>query len=198
MISTKQLIKEFTQENGVMTSRQLNELGLSSRQIKKLVNDQIISKIKQGYYQMVNDFVEDQIIISKLYPKAVIFLESALLHYEYTDRIPREWQIAVNKNEEKSKYNIDFPSIKPFYIKPEFLDIGLSTFLLNHQIIRIYNRDRTICDVLRYENKLEKEVVTQSIKNYLNDPKKNISQFIEYANIFNIREKAENRIGMWL
>jgi hypothetical protein len=45
---------------------------------------------------------------------AVIFLESALMIYAYTDRIPSSWQIAVDRNSEKSQYQIDYPIIDTF------------------------------------------------------------------------------------
>jgi len=41
------------------------------------------------------------------------------------DRIPLAWQIAVDRNSEKSKYEIDYPPIEPFYLKPKFLEIGV-------------------------------------------------------------------------
>jgi hypothetical protein len=64
--------------------------------------------------------------------------------------------------------------------------------------IKIYNRDRTICDVLRYEKKLEKEVFYNAIGRYIEDSKKNIRKLFEYAEIFNIKNKVQTRIGMWL
>lgn len=64
--------------------------------------------------------------------------------------------------------------------------------------VRIYDRDRTICDVLRYENKLEKEVFSDAIKRYIKDSKKNVRNLFEYAEIFNIKNKTQTYIGVWL
>jgi hypothetical protein len=62
----------------------------------------------------------------------------------------------------------------------------------------MYDRDRTICDVLRYETKLEVEVFTNAIRNYIKDPKKNARNLFEYAEIFNIKNKVQTYIGVWL
>jgi predicted transcriptional regulator of viral defense system len=74
MENTDVIYREFKKNGGILRTSELNKLGLSSRQIKKLW----------------------------LFPNSVIFLESALLIYEYTDRIPTAWQIAVDKNNEKN------------------------------------------------------------------------------------------------
>ena len=52
-------------------------------------------KLQQKLLQKLSP---QQIMLMKLFPTAVIYLESALLHYGYTDRIPATWQIAVDKN----------------------------------------------------------------------------------------------------
>ena len=40
--------------------------------------------------------------------------------------------------------------------------------------VRIYDRDRTICDVLKNMSKMDKEIFNKAIQGYVNDPKKNI------------------------
>ena len=104
----------------------------------------------------------------------------------------------MNKNSSKLQYNIDYPLIKPYYLEPKFIEIGIDTIEIEGVEIRIYDRDRTICDVLRYETKLEVEVFTNAIKNYIKDPKKNVRNLFEYAEIFNIRNKVKTYIGVWL
>ncbi|MFO7882679.1 MAG: hypothetical protein R6U52_09105, partial [Kosmotogaceae bacterium] len=126
------------------------------------------------------------------------FLESALLYYNYTDRIPKAWQIAVDRNSEKSKYKIDYPLIEPYYQDPKYLNIGVSTFQVQGFDIRIFDRDRTMCDIMRYEKKIEKEVFTNAVMRYIKDPRKNIRYLFEYAEVFNITKKVQSQIGKWL
>jgi len=192
------IIEEFTKQGGILKTSELHALGLSSRQIKRLLDEGEISKIKQGYYELADEVNPEEIIIAKLFPEAVIFLESALLYYNYTDRIPKAWQIAVDRNSEKSKYKIDYPLIEPYYQDPKYLNIGVSTFQVQGFDIRIFDRDRTMCDIMRYEKKIEKEVFTNAVMRYIKDPRKNIRHLFEYAEVFNITKKAQSQIGKWL
>lgn len=192
------LKKEFQRYGGILKTVELKDLGLSSRQIKRLLNEGIITKTKRGFYELTDYVIREEVIIARLFPRAVIFLESALFHYDYTDRIPPAWQIAVDRYSKTTQYKIDYPLIEPYYLEPKFLDIGVDIIEIDGIEIKIYNRDRTICDILRYEKKLEKEVFYNAIGRYIEDSKKNIRKLFEYAEIFNIKNKVQTRIGMWL
>ena len=163
-----------------------------------ILSDNIIVRIKHGFYELTNYVPREEVIISRLFPEAVIFLESAMIEYGFTDRIPSAWQIAVNKDSNKKQYGIDYPFIEPYYLEPKFIEIGINIVEIDRVKVRIYDRDRTICDTLRYEKKLEEEVFTNAIKNYIKDPKKNVRNLYEYANIFNIKNKVQTYIGVWL
>jgi predicted transcriptional regulator of viral defense system len=198
VINKNLIIEEFHKYGGVLKTSELNNIGLSSRQIKKLLNDEFIVKIKFGFYELLDVVNSEEVIIARLFPNAVIFLESALMHYGYTDRIPSSWQIAVDRDSEKSQYKIDYPLIEAFYIKAKFLEVGLDTIEINCVNVKIFDRDRTMCDILRYENKIEKEVFSEAIKRYCEDPKKNVRNLFEYSDIFNIKKKVQTYIGVWL
>ncbi|MBK5252255.1 MAG: type IV toxin-antitoxin system AbiEi family antitoxin domain-containing protein [Peptostreptococcaceae bacterium] len=198
MIDMRKIIDEFHKHGGILKTAQLNQLGLGSRQIKRLLEQGKLSKIKQGFYELSDEVNAEEAIIARLFPYAVIFLESALLHYNYIDRIPPAWQIAVDRDSEKSQYDIDYPYIKPFYQEYKFLSVGLTSIVINGVNVRIFDRDRTMCDVMRYERKLEKEVFSNAVMRYIRDSKKNIRHLFEYAEIFNIKRKVESQIGKWL
>jgi predicted transcriptional regulator of viral defense system len=198
MIDMNKIVEEFNKHGGVLKTSELNNLGLSSRQIKRLLEHGELSKIKKGYYELSHAINSEEVIIARLFPEAIIFLESALLHYNYTDRIPSAWQIAVDRDSEKSQYAIDYPIIEPYYQESKFLNVGKVTDVIDGVNIIIFDRDRTMCDVMRYERKLEREVFSNAIMRYIKDPQKNIRRLFEYAEIFNITRKVQSQIGKWL
>lgn len=198
MMKIDNLKKEFIKNGGVLKTTELNDLGLSSRQIKKLVDDARVIRIKRGYYELTDETSQEEAVIARLFPNAVIFLESALMYYGYTDRVPSAWQIAVDKDSSKSQYDIVYPIIEPFYLEPKFLEIGVDKIQIENEKVRIYDRDRTICDVLRYEKKLEKEVFNNAIKRYVKDTRKNVRKLFEYSEVLNIKKKTQTYIGVWL
>ncbi len=190
--------KAFKENGGILRTSELNNLGLSSRQINKLLEAGEIIRIKRGFYELSDSMYPEEVVIARLFPNSVIFLESALMNYDYTDRIPVAWQIAVDRDSEKTQYRIDYPQINVFYMEPKLLEVGVDIIQREGLNVKIFNRDRTICDVLRYENKLEREVFSNAIQRYVKDPKINIRKLIEYSEIFNIKNKVQTYIGVWL
>lgn len=194
----KDLYRAFENNGGILRTYQLNELGFYSRQINKLIENGDIARIKRGFYELKSSIYPEEVIIARLFPNAVIFLESALMIYGYTDRIPLSWQIAVDRNSEKGQYKIDYPLINVFYMEPKILDVGVDINQIENVDVKVFNRDRTICDVLRHENKIEREVFSNAIKRYVMDPKKDIKKLLEYSNLLNIKNKVQTYIGVWL
>lgn len=190
--------KNFIKNGGVLSTSELNSLGFSSRQISRMIDDGVISRIKYGFYESTDYPPKEEVIITRLFPNAVIFLESAAIYYGYTDRVPSAWQIAVDKDSNKAQYYIEYPSIEPYYLEAKFIDIGLDVIKVDGVDVKIYDRDRTICDILRYEKKLEDEVFMNVVKRYVEDSKKNVRRLFEYADVFNITNKVQTYIRVWL
>jgi predicted transcriptional regulator of viral defense system len=189
---------EFNKCGGLMRTSELRKLGFHSRKIIGLLEKGILSKLKTGVYEMGSEVVPDEVMLMKLFPTAVIYLESALLHYGYTDRIPATWQIAVDKNISKSQFRIAYPPVTPFYLDRRYIDIGKIEYEMNGTMIRIYDKERTICDTLRYANKLDREIFNTAIQRYVKDKEKRIPKLMEYAKILRVTKKVKNYIGVWL
>lgn len=198
MISIDQLRKQFIDHGNVMKTSELNSIGVNSRQITKFLETKVLTKIKTGFYELANSPVRDEIVIAKLFPSAVIYLESALLYYGYSNRIPTRWQIAVDKNISKPQFKISYPPIWPFFIDKKYLTIGVTEYEINGINIHIYDKDRTICDVLRYSNKLDSEVFRQAIQNYCKDKTRNIKKLLDYAKKLRVTKKVKLYIGAWI
>lgn len=103
-------------------------------------------------------------IISRLFPDGILYMETALFYYGYSDRNPAEWNIAIDKNASRQRTRIDYPSIKAYRLEPALLSIGVTRGEINFTDVRIYDRDRTICDVLRNMNKMDKEIFNKAIQ----------------------------------
>ena len=62
----------------------------------------------------------------------------------------------------------------------------------------IYSKERLICDVLKYENRMEREDLQQALKNFIMDKNKDIAKLLNYAKERKVLSKVRNQIGGWL
>ena len=189
----------FDKYGGMMRTTQLAEEKIFYPQREKLIADGYVEKIRRGYYQWVNpdDFSEVGTVI-RLFPDAILCMDTALYYYGYSDRTPGDWHLAVSKDSGKSRFKIDYPFVKPYYVEPAVLELGLTTGTMDGHAIRIYDKDRLICDCLRYRNKMDKEIFNKAIQKYIADPEKSIPKLMEYAGPLRVKKLAKDLIGVWL
>lgn len=189
----------FNKYNGVITTAEFQKAGYHHKYLKELMDKGIIRKIKRGYYEwQYEELISDTTIITRLFPDAVIYLLSALYIYDFTDRTPNEWYLAVVRGSSRPRFEIEYPKVKPYYIHEKYMNIGKTKYTYEGQEINIFDKNRTICDVIRNSNKMDKEIVNQAIKSYINDPKKNFSKLLEYAKKMRAENKVRTMMGMWL
>ena len=179
----KEKIKEvFYVNNGYVRTKDISSKGINRRYLRDLINEGVIERIKQGLYRWRDtkfDVEEELINVSKIIHNGVICLVSALAYYELTSYTPGEYTIAVRRN-----YNIklpDYPPIKLYYFSDKYYTDGVEKIDINGNIIKIYNIEKTICDCLRYEDKISKDIIVESIKEYVKRKDKNISKLMNYA-----------------
>lgn len=189
----------FESYGGVMKTSDLKANGIYYRTIKKLVDEGSIEQVRRGYYQYLDEkaFTDVPAIVT-LFPEGVLCMESALDYYGYTERTPSAWQIAVDDRTRRDRFKIAYPSVKPHFVKQEKYPIGITDGEIAGIRIKVYNRERTICDCLLHKNKMDSEVFNDAIKNYLKDPKKNVARLGEYAPILRVEKKVREVIGVWL
>ena len=189
----------FDKYGGMMRTTQLAEEKIFYPQREKLIADGYVEKIRRGYYRWINpdDFSEVGTVI-RLFPDATLCMDTALRYYGYSDRTPGDWHLAVSKDSGKSRFKIDYPFVKPYYVEPAVLELGLTTGTMDGHAIRIYDKERLICDCLRYRNKMDKEIFNKAIQKYIADPEKSIPKLMEYAGPLRVKKLAKDLIGVWL
>lgn len=189
----------FEHYGGVMKTAELSRERLYYQNIRHLLDEGLIEKLRYGYYRWVEDTRPGEAdIVVKLFPDGILCMDSALRYYGYADDAPAEWHIAVSKDSGKSRFNIDYPYVKPYYVEPSLLDIGITTGEIDGVQVRIYDRERVICDCLRYRNRMDKELFNSAVKGYVNDPLRNTAHLNRYADELRVSQKARDLLAIWL
>lgn len=189
----------FSKYGYVMTTAQLTAEKLFYRDIQRMLDECLIEKVRWGYYHWINDYgASDAIMINRLFPDAVLCMETALSYYGYSYRTPAQWSIAIDKNSSRKRLEIDYPAIRAYRVEPNLLLLGETKGKIDFENVHIYDRDRTICDVMRNMNRMDREIFNSAIQGYVKDPKKNIPNLIEYAKVLRVQKRMKDLIGVWL
>ena len=199
---TERILKDVYQciddNGGIAKKEQLIALGIDYRRILDYVESKDVIRIKNGYYTYGIERFSEEALVSKLFPDGLLCMESALYAYGYISRKPVGFHIAIDKNTSKSRFKLDYPKVIPYYTEPEVLLIGASHISYEGSDFQIYDKDRLICDCLKYENKMNREDFKEAIQSYIKDEDKDISALMEYARARKVVKRVQSLIGVWL
>lgn len=186
------------QNGGIVKASQLYTLGLDYRRIQSFVEMGVIERVKNGYYSMDFRSKREEDIIITLFSDCVLSMESALYCYRYLKSKPYKWTIAVDKNTSKSRFKLDYPLVTPYYTEPEVLQKGVTKIEFGSYEMPIYRKERLMCDVLKYEDRMDRRDLQQALKCFLMDKNKDIAKLLFFARERKVLAKVRNQIGVWL
>lgn len=190
------MIKAIMNVNGgYITSKQVSDLGIHRMYLNILVNKNEIERVDKGIY-ITKDSVEDVYFTFQLrYPKTVFGLFTALYFHGFTEIFPYSFDIMTDKD-----YHVEEISKKHsvFRVKKDIYEIGIVDYKTNMgHTIRIYDKEKCICDLIKYRNKLDLEQVKKSVKAYVMSENKDILKITEYATLMGIKDDVVQFIGMF-
>lgn len=96
----EEIISYIAKNGGFATMKEMKDANIHTRDIANLVRENLIDKIKPGFYRLADyNFFKDinlsLITVCRAEPQAVICLISALDYYEITDFNPSEIYYAI-------------------------------------------------------------------------------------------------------
>lgn len=114
--------------NGIAKSADFVAAGIRAVDVVSLCNAGFLNRVRHGYYQPAEQGVSsEEQLLATLIPKGIVCVESAWFHYGYSDFAPRKWSIAVPRSMSRTKLNVDFLALQPYYVQAELYDLGKTT-----------------------------------------------------------------------
>lgn len=172
--------KVLDENNGTISSSQAKEIGrYTYYSVLKLVKNGTLLKLRNGLFIEPSRLANTMIDINRLIPMGVLCLYSAWAYYNLTTQIPAEFNVAVDKN---IKITIpDYPPIRLLRWSGETLSIGVVKSQMNGYNVQIYDLEKSVCDAIKFRNKVGIDVMSEVLRNYLQRPDRNISKLEKYA-----------------
>lgn len=190
--------KKMDENGGIIKTRQITGMGVDYRQILAWVEEGALERVKSGYYSFGYKERSEEDLILGLFPDGALCMESALFYYHYIGQKPYTWHIAVDKNTSKSRFKMEYPVITPYYTEPKTLNLGVTEIPFASGRMKIYTKERLLCDCLKYEEKLERDVFKRAVLSYIADGTKDIAELLRIARERKVLQKVQNIIGVWL
>ncbi|GAB6137980.1 type IV toxin-antitoxin system AbiEi family antitoxin domain-containing protein [Halanaerobaculum tunisiense] len=186
--------KIFKKNGGYARTKDIINAGIHTSYLYQLEEKNVINKIKRGLYYWDNgrfNETEELVKVNKIIPNGVFCLISALSYYKLTTYNPWEHYVAIHRDAHKPALP-DYPPIKVFYFSEKQFKTGIKEIKINNNTIKIYDLEKTVCDCIRFRNKIGMDVAKDALNEYLKRKDKNINQLLKYAEITGIQNLMQN------
>lgn len=183
------LEKIFKTNGGYITREDINNANISSWFLSDFVKRNNLNKIAPGFYADDDYIIDNYCIIQRRYPKYIFSGLSALYLLGLTDKIPTDIEVSSPQNYHPSRSKIDLLIIHKLSNKKVY-ELGIKEVkTMFGNIVKTYDEERTICDVIKYRDKYDGETFIKAIKFYVRTIN-NQSKIFEYARELGIEKKV--------
>ena len=197
MDGTKEVEILLKKNNGIVETYQVEELGINNKILTRMIEKGIIERVARGVYIEKNKLEDNYFITQAICKKGIFSHETALYFHDLCDRTPIKYQLTIpsyyNSKLLKDK-NYEF-----FYLKQELYEIGVTYMKTPYgNKVRVYDLERTICDIIRNKKRIEISLFTDAMKRYVERKDRNSIKLHRYAKLFNIENEVRKYLEVLL
>ena len=149
-----------------------------------------LTRLRSGVYASPDALFDTMLDIERIVPGGVVCLYNAWSHYQLTTTIPPAFCVAVER-----KRKVVIPPTLPitlYYWKEKNLSLGVIEDVLSGHTVRITNIERSVCDAVKYRNKIGLDVCAEIVRTYLRKEGRDLRLLTEYAKRLRVWSTLKN------
>ena len=189
MTKSEKILEMANNNNGYVVAKEVRRANINSTELTRLVKENKLERISRGIYCTPDSFYDDYYKIQSKSKNCIYSHATALYFYDLSDRIPVQLELTVPVGYNGSLRRMQ--NIDLHYIKKEYLELGLTTIESPFGMeIKIYDIERTICDIIKSKKKMDIEIFTKALQKYSRTKTKDLNKLMRYAKKLNIDKKV--------
>jgi len=187
----------IVEKKGLITTKEVEEAGIPRWHLRSFIDENKILRVSRGVYLAAETF-EDEMYIVQVKSKKIVFShETALYMHHLTDRDPLELSVTVPRGYNSLRLNEQ--GIKAYSVKKELHSMGVIQMkTIYDRDVLVYDKERTICDILKNRNNMDVGMLNEAIKRYVKSKEKNIPVLLRYAKTLGIQNVARQYMEILL
>lgn len=169
-------------KHGLVRPSELSAEGIHHETLARLESQGKITQPTRGLYQRPDwgDHESFELgLISKLVPRSVICLESALMFHGLTVQVPTEIWVAIGRNDRKPKF--DYPFVRFVRFGPKSFDLGIEVHVIDGIPVNIYCAAKTVADCFRLRHLVGDHVAIEGLRKSIDTRQTTASIIHEFA-----------------
>lgn len=184
-------------KDGLILTREVEAAGISRQYLNILLKEKKLERVAHGVYLTPDAFDDEMYRIQAKNQRIIFSHETALYLHDLTDRDPIEWSVTIPYGYNATHLRDE--GIKVYTVKKSLYQMGVVELkTIYGRDIKAYNKERTICDIVRNRNNMDVSILNEAVKRYLNSKDKNIPLLMRYAEKLDIQNVLRNYVEILL
>lgn len=193
MNNAEKILLKMKTNNGIITTSEVEQMGIARKTLSRMVEKGVIERECHGLYTLPNSWGDEYYNLIFSTKNAVFSHATALYLHGLSDRVPLTYEITVRNNYNAVLKNKD--NVELYYVSSKIFELGkVEIKSPQGKFIPVYDMERCLCDLLKYRDKQDIEIIKYAFKEYVKLSKKNIYKLLEYAKIL----KVEKEVNLYL
>lgn len=173
-----EIMYKATSQGGIITTAEFPNQSDYQKIVRAKERGELI-RVRHGVYAVPDALFNTMIDIERIVPNGIVCLYNAWAYHQLSTVVPPSFCVAI-----EAKRKVAMPPTLPielYYWKKENLEFGIIKKSISGYDVLITDMERTVCDAVKYRNKIGLDVCGEVIDNYLKKENRNISLLHEYA-----------------
>ena len=183
------IMHKATSQGGIITTAELSGQSDYLKIVRAKERGDLI-RVRHGVYAVPDALFNTMIDVERVVPNGIVCLYNAWAYHQLSTVVPPSFCIAI-----EAKRKVAIPSTLPvglYYWKKENLEFGVMNAEISGYHVHITDMERSVCDAVKYRNKIGMEVCSEVIRNYLKKKDRNLSRLSEYAKRLRVANILKN------
>ena len=197
-MNERQDIVQLIRDNGgIIRAGDAVEKGFSYEYLRRALRRGEITQWDRGFYTLPDFLDDDMFLLQARYSRGIYSHTTALYLHELSDRTPLIYDMTF-----PARYNahrIEKQLVRSRFDSPKFYGKYRETVKnLFEREITVYSAERTLCDILRSNAKVDSSLVSDAYKRWATRPEKNILAITECARLLGVADKVRSYLEVLL
>lgn len=193
----EQINEMLAKNNGIVKTSDIVAAGIPKECFYKYAKKAGLEKVAYGIFISSDAWVDEMYLLQTQIPQVVFSHETALYLHGLAEKEPVPLTVTVD-----AKYNnpaLAEKGIRVVYVKKEWRGLGQCTVTSpgGHSIVA-YDKERTICDIIRKRSEMDAAVFNYAIVEYMKRKDKQLPRLMEYAEKMRLEKRIRETMGVLL
>jgi len=191
-----EVINLFKKHSYYLTSSQLTRFKVHTSQIRKMLDQGMLEQVKRGLYRLPPEAIPEHKMFTFDYfdaavavPKGIFCLTTAMYYHGLSTHRPAIFDMAIPRTQRTPKlYTV---SVRFYRFQEPYYSYGVEKINTQITTIKIYNKEKTICDAFRQRRIIGEDIAIESLNTYLRQSKKDINKLLKTASFCKVKHIIE-------